>query len=258
MADRPIIFSAPMVQALLAGRKTQTRRILKLQPIPFAVDEAGTLCEVGCLHVEGDRRPRVTLGRVVTLQEVPYAVGDRLWVKEAFRIGIDADADDALDPYLNPDRFVLYHPPGMRDQDYIVPTSYEAPRTAERKRYTHCAGTPEAWTELGTISPRFMPRWASRLTLIVTDVRVQRLQDISEEDAVAEGAAQYASSTKVLREWDPDLKGSYRAGFLALWDRLHSPESTDANPWVAAISFTVHRANIDALRAEPLDVAGAA
>jgi len=86
----------------------------------------------------------------------------------------------------------------------------------------------------------YMPRWASRLTLLVTDVRVQRLQDISEADAIAEGIIPTANSQTIdcATERPSD-------GFRALWNSIHGPEAWDANPWVAAISFDVVRANID-------------
>jgi len=251
MSDRPIIFSAPMVRALLDGRKTQTRRVLNPQPYPFECDGRSYWNASGCVG------GRISTSDADLLRLHRWAVGDRRWVKEAFKIGIDADADDALDPYLSPDRFVLYDPPGMLDQDYIVPAAYEAPRTAERKRYTRAKGTPEAWTELGTISPRFMPRWASRLTLSVTEVRVERLQDISEADAVAEGI-------RLMRDGGGMLVGregpgkfvtpwpTAREAFTDIWESIHGANAWDANPWVAAITFEVHRANIDALPTTPV------
>lgn len=111
-----------------------------------------------------------------------------------------------------------------------------------------------------------MPRWASRLTLTVEGVKVERLQEISEEDAIAEGIARenVIVDTKCYggvhheitadRYWsgaagDPDE--GYEDGceaFAALWRSIHGPDAWDANPWVAAISFTVHKCNIDAMR----------
>ena len=79
-----------------------------------------------------------------------------------------------------------------------------------------------------------MPRWASRLTLIVTDVRVQRLQDITVEDALAEG----------VQKTDEYLDMP-RMAFRALWDSLHGPGAWNDNPWVCALTFDVHRRNID-------------
>ena len=94
-----------------------------------------------------------------------------------------------------------------------------------------------------SIPPRWrpsihMPRSASRLTLTVTEVRVQRLQDISEEDARAEG---------IEGEFLPWPQGywTYRPYFAELWNSLHGPDAWDANPWVVALSFTVQHGNID-------------
>ena len=89
-----------------------------------------------------------------------------------------------------------------------------------------------------------MPRWASRLTLTVTDVRVQRLQDISEADAQAEGLVEVYegwATDSAGRHWGPTARDSYRI----LWNDLHGPEAWAANPWVAALTFETHRHNID-------------
>jgi hypothetical protein len=83
-----------------------------------------------------------------------------------------------------------------------------------------------------------MPRWASRLTLTVTNVRVQRLQDISVDDAIAEGRPQGGEFLSA-RRW-----------FHQLWNSLHGPEAWDANPWVVCLSFQTHRKNIDEMEVE--------
>jgi len=109
-------------------------------------------------------------------------------------------------------------------------------------------------------SPRYMPRWASRLTLTVTDVRVQRLQEISEADAIAEGAMRNitckssVSGTTVAGDtwfYDEGPDGRHfeapnpRDAYEILWGKLHGWKSWDANPFVAAISFTTEQRNID-------------
>ncbi|MGE7415853.1 hypothetical protein [Methylobacterium tarhaniae] len=220
MTDRPIIFSGPMVRALLAGTKTQTRRILAEQPA------SGQYCARVLRHPEGqpslhafEWRPK--FGAYLSDATVRYAAGDRLYVREAWA---------PLDALTHDD-------PGTR-------------ALAEKGFYRADEGTVAG--EISKWRPSIhMPRWASRLTLTVTEVRVQRLQDISEADARAEGCGQYASSTPILREFRPEWKGSYRQGFLAVWDQLHGTESTDADPWVAAISFRVIPANIDSLPEQP-------
>ena len=92
-----------------------------------------------------------------------------------------------------------------------------------------------------------MPRWASRLTLIVTDVRVQRLQEISEDDARAEGVTPHGGGwTGYGRDADLWLSNA-KDGFRSLWNSIHGPGAWDANPWVAAISFETRRYNIDTM-----------
>lgn len=147
---------------------------------------------------------------------MPVVEGDRLWVKEAWR------ASPAYDDL---------RPSDMGGDESIF---YEADETWESW----------GWGDTGCISggryrhARFMPRWASRLTLVVTDVRVQRVQDISEADAAQEGmwwpGAQYLSD-------HPNATSR----FISTWNSIHGPDAWDQNPWVAAISFTVHKCNID-------------
>ena len=202
MTDRPTIFSAPMVRALLDGRKTQTRRVLKPQPVwdngAIGIeDDAGRWAY--CSNTErgfGEGLPRSRF-------KLPYAIGDRLWVREAH----------AFDSVM-----VRY---------YATDDVHEL----RKKR-----------------SPIHMPRWASRLTLTVTDVRVQRLQEISEADAQAEGFPISWDG----KPYDPpspqeDIWQGYgRASMSLYWTSLHGPDAWAANPWVAAISFTVARRTIDA------------
>src|SRR5690349_10794063 len=95
MAERPIIFSAPMVRAILAGCKTMTRRIIKPQPKPFICSDTGKIAEIALVHTEGESHPRIAVGRVLTGQSVRFAVGDRLWVREAWKT---ADSLDKFAP----------------------------------------------------------------------------------------------------------------------------------------------------------------
>lgn len=204
MTDRPIIFSAPMVRALLDGRKTQTRRVLKPQPFPVG----------GAFYrpfPNTDPRQWYSLsaaGIVVNIQTVPYAPGDRLWMREAF-------ATDGL--------VVRY---------YATDDVHEL-----RKK----------------LSPIHMPRWASRLTLTVTEVKVQRLQEITEGDAAAEGIDPRKIGWIPERAEPPEIwwfgsdvgRRTARDAFSDLWASIHGPDAWDANPWVAAITFDVHKCNID-------------
>lgn len=227
MADKPIIFSAPMVRALLDGRKTQTRRVLKPLPrrtIFFDPQKAGA-----------DQ-----------FQEPHYATGDRLWVREAFTtcekhkfmIAYRADGECGAWCWDGDGKPIFIH------HGHVLEAS---PRG--QWGFARYGGR---WR-----SPIHMPRWASRLTLTVTDARVQRLQEISEADAWAEGCRRGDATDNggyfPADETDPSGIG-WRGWDCAcdwyadLWNSLHGPEAWDANPWVAAYSFTVQRGNIDAAK----------
>lgn len=234
MADRPIIFSASMVRALLAGRKAQTRRILKLQPIQCETSEG--LAPVGLLHVKGEAVPRVTIGRVITLQEVRYAVGDRLWVRETCRA---EELDTGLDGvrYAADEAFVAIQNTRAAADAWLDLRSYRQ-QVARRVRI----GLP--------VPSIHMPRWASRLMLAVTEVRVERLQDIKGVDTIAEGVE--CDTCAAMRRSACQSLGCFESRYLFrdFWNSIHGADAWAANPWVAAISFTVHRANIDALSME--------
>lgn len=215
MTDRPIIFSATMVNALLAGRKTMTRRILKRQPETFLVGSEP--CRVELIHLEGEPLPRVALGNVITRQEVRYAVGDRLWVRENHRL-TDCECTEAC-----------------RGAGHVW---YEA--TSEG--YRNVAGNK--------LRPSIhMPRYASRLTLIVNGVKVEKLQDISEADAMAEGCKAIRDHCHVFEGTGYDKAGlchsAASTAFSILWDEINGPGAWDANPYVVAVSFRVVKANID-------------
>ena len=218
MADKPIIFSAPMVNALLAGRKTQTRREHPPEP---------RFEPTGCNPAGLEDRTRWwdywAMDRSETHRfKLPYAVGDRLWVREAFSYEtLDVDRNGFMPPWYWAD------------------------------------GNPMSGDFTRPKSPIHMPRWASRLTLTVTDVRVQRLHDISEEDAIAEGVEPlhtgyfpYGITTFLTtfvgdREVPAQCCRTAKHSYEMLWNSLHGPDAWDANPWVAAYSFTVQRGNID-------------
>lgn len=215
MADRPIIFSAPMVRALLDGRKTQTRRVLNPQPETFEVD--GSECEVNAYHVHGEAVPRVAVGRCITLQKLRYAKGDRLYVRENFQL--------------------------LSFGDYL-PTKAQ-PADVRYAATEPCADLPADTRGYPWRPCIHMPRWASRLTLTVEDVRVERLQAISEADAIAEGVEPVGDG---WRRYGGEGVGSVAwpdYSFRSLWESLHGPESWDANPFVVALTFRVERGNID-------------
>lgn len=217
MTDRPIIFSALMVRALLAGRKTQTRRVLKPQPVYLP---RGQITSAGWAWKGLEAWPNADTFAAAAAQFSPYAPGDRLWLKEAWRT---VAQDDGFKPSeLRADRLHIGYEADC-GRGHISMTG----------RYRHA---------------RFMPRWASRLTLLVTDVLVQRLQEISEADARAEGfpitwdGRPYEPPSPDVDSW----QGYGRASMCLYWNIIHGPGAWDKNPWVVALTFDVQRRNIDA------------
>ncbi len=190
MPDRPIIFSALMVRALLDGRKTQTRRLLKPQ--------------------------HDSKGRGFLDSKLPYATGDRLWVREAWSGDYDMRAIKPQDRFGPARQPIWYWADTKRDCG-----QWERPR-----------------------SPIHMPRWASRITLTVTDVRVQRVQDISNENAIAEGIEPHGHAFTGYGKQADVWMAPYDS-FASLWNSIHGPGAWDANPWVCALAFTVRKGNID-------------
>jgi hypothetical protein len=179
--ERPILFSGPMVRAILDGSKTQTRRVAKhpLAQAAVRINSYKGQSEFDCIFSDN------TGGIICCPHGTP---GDRLWVRETFAQGVEGC------------------PGGISYRaDHFDPKG-DGP------------AHPMKWRP-----SIFMPRAASRILLEITDVRVQRLQEISDEDARAEG---YDRSHAFPREW-----------FALLWERIHGPGSWHANPWVWTITF---------------------
>lgn len=207
MRERPILFSSPMVRALLAGTKTQTRRALSPQP-------PDTTHQVSTWH-HPDARPHfyawtdngegcAEIADDAWCKPCPYGQpGDRLWVRETWRVC------------------------GGREYEY------QQDRSQVMYRATHQEdGFPLTWESYVWRPSIFMPRWASRITLEVTGVRVERLQDISIADAMAEGVVETNAN---LRGLEPCME--WRYAYEDLWRQINGPDSWDANPWVWVIEF---------------------
>lgn len=222
MKERPILFSAPMVRALLAGTKTQTRRRIAIPKRgafvirgdderedggpwwPYQSDDGESdLCDDGCEH----------------RMSCPYGVpGDRLWVREAWRAPTSCD--------------------------HLPPRSIA---DSEGRRFVADEVTgPDAG--YGRFRQgMFMPRWASRILLEVTAVRVERLQDISEADARAEGCEAiddgiwWKNYTYPLGfDGKPTLVVGYRTAkesYRSLWEQINGHGSWEASPWVWVVEF---------------------
>ena len=224
MKERGILFSDAMVRAILEGRKNQTRRVIKPQPIPTVIPDERT----PWWAVKGQ-------GREFTVK-CPYGVpGDRLIVRETWR------------RWDNGGRQIAYR--------------------ADLRCYEACTNESDIWSvfddgfsltkDPGGWNPSsHMPRWASRITLEITDVRVQRLQEISEEDAWAEGIAKtgftpeefarnQAGDRNVLIAsfQEDDFSHNFpsaKEAFARLWDSINGKTHPwSANDWVWAITFAV-------------------
>ena len=195
MADRPMIFSGPMVRALLEGRKTQTRRLMKP---PYGIFETS---------------PR---GLVPVC--IRYALGDRIWVKEAWRACYQLDG-------IRPSQMSEHEPRRMEADGALIEPTCKMVKPGRYRRDRH------------------MTRKFSRLTLHVTGVRVQRVQEISEQDAIAEGIEYHMAGWRAHAGMISYTTAKW--AFRHLWSEIHGPDAWEENPWVAAIRFEVERANVD-------------
>lgn len=237
MRERPILFSAPMVRAILDGRKTQTRRVVK--PVPDLVTNDGVPACFTARDAE--------LGRLGEVIPSPYGQqGDRLWVRETWgyrgcRSSYPANTHDAL---------VHYHADDSR-REIPFATSDEMNQTMPRQAIKYPPGFDEldedeqrwkegellsAWWERKKKIPSIhMPRWACRLVLEITGVRVERLHDIRLRDARAEGCQVREISLFGADEPQRDRIG--RIHFQTLWESVNGAGAWHANPWVWVIDF---------------------
>lgn len=232
MNTKPILFSGPMILAILAGRKTQTRRVVK---------STAWVCDGG--EPPSGSYPGSPGQWVIDLDRCPYGkIGDRLWVRETW-----CETDDE---YGTP--VVVYRAGGNRligrdhprGPDYLLNASSDEGIHVDRWK-------PSI----------YMPRWASRISLKITNVRVERVQDISEEDAIEEGMQKFVYTSKdnvATRKYGiPDRDGFPGEGdfgwpwhdwkifptaaFARLWDCINANRGQDwkANPWVWVIEFDI-------------------
>lgn len=230
--DYPIIFSAPMILALIAGRKIMTRRYAWSEvnldkPLPKRarrIGLGGKFCDV-----------------VPTIwQEV--APGDTLWVRENFRVGSRHDAVKPRD--LTPKTMTVAFAAGGSMANHENGWSHDPSYPAR----------PEDATFLGKLRPAiYLPRWSSRLTLDVTANKTERLQAVTEIDARAEGITQCDNG----RDWWDGTQHSTAAStakgaFYCLWSGLHGEQSWNDDPQLCAMSFSVQKRNIDAAHDRPM------
>jgi hypothetical protein len=257
MKERPILFSAPMARALLDGSKTQTRRVVKKQATDwdhFAPEEdvKGREFFMVCGRPEQDNRSlRPILAAISCTYGQP---GDRLWVRETWGVvSNDWDADGNLTDWT-PDRPATAITEMRFGQGYYSGHAiYAADGSYEWAGDDDGGGVPRsAW------HPSIhMPRAASRILLEIVSLRVERLQDISEDDAIAEGIepnwiGDLAAGPNGFggQGWVPDCGWRHYlnsddgdpaytpvASYRSLWESINGAGSWDANPWVWVVEF---------------------
>jgi hypothetical protein len=223
--ERPILFSAPMVRAILDGRKSQTRRAIKPQPRstflgpqvfqPVVSNQSG-------LALPGPEQFGIfdTWGEWST--KCPYGQpGDQLWVRETtwYR------KTDGITTYA--DGSMRTHPSAIVGNFYAQADDFENwPKIAKSFGFK-------------SVPSIHMPRWASRITLEVTGVRVERLNDISREDSIAEGIEPSGGERNSWKDYIEQAQGLVNPinSFCSLWRMINGPGSWTANPWVWVVEF---------------------
>jgi hypothetical protein len=204
--ERPILFSAPMVRAILEGRKTQTRRAVKFEWSGSAdalLQQSRIDPAYACRH---------------------GSAGDLLWVRETWRPSIShscgMDSCDCADVWVE-------YPAGGEGRyfsDHDIPEDWTFPRNVKRGK---------------NVPSIFMPRWASRILLEIASVRVERLQDINNQDAMAEGMQRTTDGHACHVENEAHRATYAIDSFASLWESINGPDSWEANPWVWVIEFKV-------------------
>lgn len=251
--ERPILFSGPMVRALLNGSKTQTRRVCKPAANLSAVIEVPDPLEYGQVYNGshfGDEDGEVQFA-------CPYGGrGDRLWVRESWQV-----ARETLDYETGGEYDVWAWDEGLGDpRKHLKGDARFGTKSALFYAADGEDKNPSAFFDLLGLDNKtvlrtkeinwrpsiHMPRWASRITLEITSVRVERLQEISEADALAEGITYGPTCDEEGRSggyhWDrtredEEVWPTAAQAYKQLWESINGPDSWTANPWVWAIEF---------------------
>lgn len=202
MKEIPILFSTPMVKAILDGRKSQTRRIVKLPKGDYPNSWIGGKLENNIAlfyNSTNDRSADI---------KCPYGKpGDILWVRETYSV-------------LEPEHIIS----GKRADRFVYKADMKTNEAEETRREYIKMGYPYQWK-----SSRFMPREACRIKLLIEDIGVEKLKDISDEDCQAEGL------TAPFITDHP--KGGWYVAYKTLWESINGKGSWDANPFVWVIKF---------------------
>lgn len=245
MKEKPILFNTDMVQAILSGRKTQTRRVLDCtHPVVTGFEPNGSHG-----YWKGTAKSEAVIQQYISTFpftiKCPFGVvGERLWVRETFTQGYEAtllkDEGDDMDAVS-----IIYKADGKE-------LYRECPKeVAENWGDWSCDGEGDP-----VFKPSIhMPRWASRLLLEITAIRVERLNDISEQDAQTEGVEAvsvpdnvpveggYTKADRAMWKGYQKNERAYRDtakdSFLSLWQSVYGAKSWSANPWVWVVEFKV-------------------
>lgn len=245
MRERPIIFSGEMVRAILDGRKTQTRRVVKPQPQdrvwPSGRVDRGICMSEGRPYLLNHADDGVHDAEYLLRKSQPYGAGDRLWVKETFCFESTYDGCHPVNPDGRPIKSeMIDYGDGEEYEERLMP-HYRATEPDVELCYENadparpnCRACEDGDPHCHWRPSIFMPRWASRITLEVTEVRVQRLQEISPDDVRAEGIC--LPRTELFP--DVNTGSKLRQRFEWLWDSLNKKKHPwSSNPWVWAITF---------------------
>ncbi|MEB8380657.1 MULTISPECIES: hypothetical protein [Acinetobacter] len=211
MNEHPILFSTEMVQAILTGRKTQTRRVVKSELI---IEQA---------EFERGNRPNVIQSepslQYWTENSCPFGqVGDRIWVRETWHVepNVTGWSMNENEPCTG---WIEYKAGGSKE---VTAPNFDAVQRCFPKGEVDWDFLPYSWRP-----SIFMPRWACRLILEITNIRIERLNDISEADCVKEGIG-----SALLR----DCK---KPKFMQLWESINGNGSWNKNPWVWVVEFKI-------------------
>ena len=210
MKERPIIMGAESVRAILEERKTQTRRVVKAT---VNGNKPVNLCEAGRCEFAVNRLGKCVnfyhkdSGFYMGAAQQTYEVGDRLWVRET----------------------AIISPKNFDDKRFCNSTDNDGDARIVQYLATSPCTDGAKFYGLKPKPPMFMPRWASRITLEITDIRVERVQDITPEDALKEGFCNYGTDVDTLD------------AFCEAWQKLNAKRGYpwEKNPWVWVISFKV-------------------
>lgn len=242
--ERPIIFSGEMVKAILDGKKMMTRRVVKAQPdfnarYDGVDDDTNHFWEV--LDAQGEPTEKY-----IPILKCPYGkVGDRLWVREAYTVtGWNCDDGSVYIKYLA-DGHEQYFDNETDEMECAIDSLVTSVCKELDKRKVPMLNDEAYDCSLDENKPRnrspmFMPRWASRILLEITDIRVERLNDISEADAVKEGMPPSHPSIDRI-SIQHGFNSFSQSCFAQLWDTLNEKKGYpwSSNPWVWVVEFKV-------------------